>query len=58
MTHSPAAGFITGERLRVDGGGALWGSVWEIPDPAQVPDLEIPPSPAERWPELVDAVGE
>ena len=28
---SPAAQFITGTTLRQDGGGALWGSTWEIP---------------------------
>jgi len=55
---SPAADFVTGETLRVDGGGSLWGNVFEIPDPAQAPDLEIPPSPAERWPEFVDDSGE
>jgi NAD(P)-dependent dehydrogenase (short-subunit alcohol dehydrogenase family) len=49
---SPAADFVTGETLRVDGGGSLWGSVWQIPDPPRAPDLAIPPSPAERWPEF------
>ncbi|MGE0548697.1 MAG: SDR family oxidoreductase [Kofleriaceae bacterium] len=29
---SPAAQFITGTTLRMDGGGALWGHTWEIPD--------------------------
>jgi citronellol/citronellal dehydrogenase len=28
---SPAAQFITGATLRVDGGQALWGNTWEIP---------------------------
>ena len=27
---SPAAQFITGATLRVDGGQALWGNLWEI----------------------------
>lgn len=27
---SPAAAFITGATLRIDGGQALWGNVWEI----------------------------
>ena len=29
---SPAAQFITGATLRIDGGQALWGDIWEIPD--------------------------
>jgi citronellol/citronellal dehydrogenase len=28
---SPAARFITGATLRIDGGQALWGNLWEIP---------------------------
>jgi citronellol/citronellal dehydrogenase len=28
---SPAASFITGATLRIDGGQALWGHTWEIP---------------------------
>jgi citronellol/citronellal dehydrogenase len=28
---SPAAQFITGATLRLDGGQALWGHTWEIP---------------------------
>ncbi len=55
---SPAADFVTGETLRVDGGGSLWGNVWEIPDPPKAPDLTIPPSPAERWPEFVEESGD
>jgi citronellol/citronellal dehydrogenase len=29
----PAAGFVTGEVLTVDGGGQLWGETWTIPKP-------------------------
>jgi len=29
---SPAALFITGAVLRIDGGASLWGDVWEIPE--------------------------
>ena len=46
---SPAADFVTGETLRVDGGGSLWGDTFVIPDPPRPPDLSIPPMPAERW---------
>lgn len=28
---SPAAQFITGATLKIDGGGSLWGDLWEIP---------------------------
>jgi citronellol/citronellal dehydrogenase len=28
---SPAAQFITGATLRIDGGAALWGDIWQIP---------------------------
>jgi citronellol/citronellal dehydrogenase len=28
---SPAASFITGATLRMDGGQSLWGHTWEIP---------------------------
>ncbi len=29
---SPAAQFITGTTLRIDGGQSLWGDVWDLPD--------------------------
>ena len=31
---SPAAQFISGAVLRVDGGASLWGDLFDIPDPA------------------------
>ena len=30
---SPAAGYVTGETVYVDGGARLWGAPWPIPDP-------------------------
>ena len=30
---SPAGDYVTGETLCVDGGGRLWGDIWDIPDP-------------------------
>ncbi len=30
---SPAAQFITGATLRLDGGQSLWGDTWQVPDP-------------------------
>jgi peroxisomal trans-2-enoyl-CoA reductase len=50
---SPAADFITGATLRVDGGASLWGERWSIPDPPQQEAVQIPPWPEERWPEHV-----
>ena len=29
---SPAAAYITGTTLRIDGGQALWGNTWELPE--------------------------
>jgi peroxisomal trans-2-enoyl-CoA reductase len=48
---SPAGDFVTGETIRVDGGGSLWGSSWPISDPEPMPAIQIPPWPEERWPE-------
>jgi NAD(P)-dependent dehydrogenase (short-subunit alcohol dehydrogenase family) len=50
---SPGGDFVTGETLRVDGAGSLWGSNWPIADRDDMPPIEIPPWPEERWPEHV-----
>jgi NAD(P)-dependent dehydrogenase (short-subunit alcohol dehydrogenase family) len=50
---SPAGDFVTGETIRVDGGGSLWGSAWPCPDPEPMPAIEIQPWPEQRWPEHV-----
>jgi len=50
---SPAGDYVTGETIRVDGGGSLWGSSWPIPDREPMPAIDIPPWPEERWPEYV-----
>jgi NAD(P)-dependent dehydrogenase (short-subunit alcohol dehydrogenase family) len=55
---SPGGDFVTGETLRVDGGGSLWGSSWPIPDREPMPQIEIPPWPEERWPEFVGGESE
>jgi len=52
---SPAGDFISGETLRVDGGGSLWGASWPIPDREPMPKIEIPPWPEERWPEHTES---
>jgi len=49
---SPAAGFVTGETIKVDGGASLWGESWPIADlPPSAESVKIPPWPEERWPE-------
>lgn len=49
---SPAGDFITGETIKVDGGGCLWGDRWPVPNPARKPELVIPKWPEDRWPEF------
>lgn len=55
---SPAADFVTGITLPVDGGAALWGERWSIPDPAEPAAIAIPPWPEERWPQFVEQEGD
>ncbi|MBT3312373.1 MAG: SDR family oxidoreductase [Desulfobacterales bacterium] len=50
---SPAGNYITGESIRVDGAGSLWGANHPIPDPEKSPEFDIPPLPEQRWPEFV-----
>jgi len=33
---SPAAAFITGTTLRIDGGASIWGDSWSIPEPGEI----------------------
>lgn len=55
MLLSPAGDFITGETIKVDGGGSLWGDRWPIGNPSKPPQISIPPWPEERWPEFAVA---
>jgi peroxisomal trans-2-enoyl-CoA reductase len=48
---SPAGDFVSGETIRVDGGGSLWGTSWPIPDREPMPRIDIPAWPEERWPQ-------
>ncbi len=34
---SPAAAYITGESIRIDGGGSLWRKTWEVPEHGNAP---------------------
>lgn len=34
---SPAGDWVTGETICVDGGARLWGDIWGIPEPVEVP---------------------
>jgi enoyl-[acyl-carrier-protein] reductase (NADH) len=51
---SPAGDFVTGETIRVDGGGSLWGSNWPCPDREPMPRIEIQRWPEQRWPEYAN----
>ena len=42
---SPAGEYITGQIFTIDGGRSLWGRLWPIPDPKQMPPVDIP-----KWP--------
>ena len=35
---SPAAAFISGESIRIDGGGSLWRKTWEVPEHGNGPE--------------------
>lgn len=45
---SPAGAYVTGQVLTVDGGKELWGDYWPIPDPPNLPPIEIPKEPWEE----------
>ncbi len=42
---SPAGDYITGQIFTIDGGRSLWGRLWPIPDPKEMPPVDIP-----KWP--------
>lgn len=44
---SPAGAYITGQVLTIDGGKELWGDYWPIPDPDEMPPIDIPVEPWE-----------
>ena len=38
---SPAGGYITGQIMTIDGGRELWGNTWPVPEPANLPDVDL-----------------
>ena len=45
---SPAAMGVTGQTWTVDGGASLWGNMWPVPDPDELPPVRLPVEPWER----------
>lgn len=45
--HSPAGAYITGQTMTIAGGKDLWGDYWPIPDPPDMPPIDIPREPWE-----------
>ena len=45
---SPAAIGVTGQTWTVDGGASLWGNMWPVPDPDELPPVRLPVEPWER----------
>lgn len=39
---SPAAAFVTGQVLTMDGGQSLWGDIWPIPEPEGEAEVRLP----------------
>ena len=44
---SEAGDYITGQIICIDGGRSLWGKTWPIPDPTELPEIEVPSWPWE-----------
>jgi len=38
---SPAGNYITGQILTVDGGRELWGNTWPVPEPSELPEVDL-----------------
>ena len=42
---SPAGRYVTGQIWAVDGGRNLWGDTWPVPNPKELPTVDI-----QTWP--------
>ena len=45
---SPAGEYVTGQVWAVDGGRSLWGRTWPVPNPKELPSIEVPSWPWEE----------